>query len=150
MNTGIPSVASNVPGPEPASPKPKPDPAAAQSVSTDSNPAPASNRAPSPVSSSSSVSVSENGSSKQAQKQDAGQKPTLQDVIKLSEKMNEEVQKIQRDLNFSVDDSQGKIVVKVIDRGTKEVIRQIPSEEMLNLSRSIEEVNSLLFDKIKA
>lgn len=100
-----------------------------------------------PVSSNSSQSVSESGSSKQ---QEAREKPTLQEVIELSEKLNQNVQRIQRDLNFSVDDSLGDIVVKVIDRHTQEVIRQIPSEEMLTLSRNIEEVNSLLFDKIKA
>ena len=39
---------------------------------------------------------------------------------------------------------------QIIDQETKEVIRQIPSEEALNISRTVEEVNSLLFNDIKA
>lgn len=77
------------------------------------------------------------------------EKPSLQEVIQISERLNDSVQKIQRDINFTVDESLGEIVVKVVDRETQETIRQIPSEEMLKLSRNFEEVNSLLFDKIK-
>lgn len=38
-------------------------------------------------------------------------------------------QKMGRDLRFEVDDDSGMTVVKVIDRSTDEVVRQIPSEE---------------------
>lgn len=55
------------------------------------------------------------------------------------------VQNIQRDLNFSVDDSSGRVVVKVTDRASGDVIRQLPSEEALRLAESLEEVRSLLF-----
>ena len=44
---------------------------------------------------------------------------------------------MQRDMDFSVDDKTGRFVVKVIDSQTKEVIRQIPSEEMLAISRHL-------------
>jgi len=50
-------------------------------------------------------------------------------------KMNEHVQSLQRNLQFSVDDESGLSVVTVMDRETEEVIRQIPSEEMLALAR---------------
>ncbi|MDD1507790.1 flagellar protein FlaG [Pseudomonas sp. CNPSo 3701] len=55
------------------------------------------------------------------------------------------VQNIQRDLNFSVDDSSGRVVVKVTDRASGDVIRQLPSEEALRLAESLEEARSLLF-----
>ncbi len=42
-----------------------------------------------------------------------------------------------RTLNFSVDEESGKPVVKVIDFETKEVIRQIPSEEVLTMAKAI-------------
>jgi flagellar protein FlaG len=54
-------------------------------------------------------------------------------------RINEFVQKIQRDLQFSVDDESGKTVIKVIDSESKEVIRQIPEEVLLQVARSIEE-----------
>lgn len=55
------------------------------------------------------------------------------------------VQSIRRDLAFSLDDSSGKVVVKVTDSASGEVIRQMPSEEALRLAESLEEVRSLLF-----
>ncbi|MFT5782523.1 MAG: flagellar protein FlaG [Pseudomonas sp.] len=55
------------------------------------------------------------------------------------------VQNIRRDLNFSLDDSSGRVVVKVTDGASGEVIRQLPSEEALRLAESLEEVRSLLF-----
>lgn len=55
------------------------------------------------------------------------------------------VQSIRRDLNFSLDDSSGRVVVKVTDSASGEVIRQLPSEEALRLAESLEEVRSLLF-----
>lgn len=55
------------------------------------------------------------------------------------------VQSIRRDLNFSLDESSGRVVLKVIDGASGEVIRQLPSEEALRLAESLEEVRSLLF-----
>lgn len=49
------------------------------------------------------------------------------------------VQKAQRNLDFHVDNRTGRVVVKVVDATSDEVIRQIPSEEMLNLSRRIQD-----------
>lgn len=54
-------------------------------------------------------------------------------------------QSIQRNLNFALDDSTGRMVVKVTDGVSGEVIRQIPSEDALRLAESLEEVRSLLF-----
>jgi flagellar protein FlaG len=44
------------------------------------------------------------------------------------------VQDVQRALQFSVDEESGATVVKVIDTQTKEVIRQIPAEEVLSIA----------------
>jgi flagellar protein FlaG len=55
------------------------------------------------------------------------------------------VQDIQRNLDFSVDDSSGQVVVKVIDGESGKLIRQIPSEELLRLSERLEDMRSLLF-----
>jgi len=54
---------------------------------------------------------------------------------------------LQRNLEFSLDDSTGKVVVKVVARDSGEVIRQIPSETALELAKSLQDVNSLLFDE---
>ncbi|MDH4656354.1 MULTISPECIES: flagellar protein FlaG [unclassified Pseudomonas] len=54
-------------------------------------------------------------------------------------------QSISRNLSFTLDDSSGRVVVKVTDAASGEVIRQIPSEEALQLAESLEEARSLLF-----
>lgn len=54
------------------------------------------------------------------------------------EQMNEYIQSTQRDLHFSYDAEAGETVVKVLDRVTRDVIRQIPDEIFLKLSQSID------------
>ncbi|MEN0039230.1 MAG: flagellar protein FlaG [Cellvibrio sp.] len=51
--------------------------------------------------------------------------------------MNEYIQSNQRDLNFSYDPESGETVVKVMDRNTQEVIRQIPNEIFLRLAQQM-------------
>jgi len=53
--------------------------------------------------------------------------------------LNEHLQQIQRDLLFSVDDSSGRTIVRVVNSETEEVVRQIPSEEVLRISRNIQQ-----------
>lgn len=55
------------------------------------------------------------------------------------------VQSVRRDINFSLEEGGGRVVVKVTDAGSGDVIRQIPSEEALQLAENLSEVRSLLF-----
>ncbi len=54
------------------------------------------------------------------------------------------VQNFQRDLQFSVDKDSGRIVVKVLDSETKEVIRMIPPEETLRMAEQLDSPESLI------
>ena len=58
--------------------------------------------------------------------------------------ISEFVQNLQRDLQFSVDEDSGRIVIKVIDSETNEVIRQIPPEDALRLARDLGSAGSLI------
>ena len=58
---------------------------------------------------------------------------------KVVSQLNAYIQNTQRDVDFSVDDSTGRVVVRVVDSVSDEVIRQIPSEEMLAISRHLVE-----------
>ena len=49
------------------------------------------------------------------------------------------VQNLQRDMDFHVDDATGRVVIQVIDSNSNEVIRQIPSEEILAIARHLSE-----------
>ncbi len=50
-------------------------------------------------------------------------------------------------ISFSKHKDTGRMVIKVIDKETGKVIRQIPSEEALNLTAKMEEMAGILFDK---
>ncbi len=47
------------------------------------------------------------------------------------------VQSIQRDMKFHIDDATGRVIVQVVDSNTQEVVRQIPSEEMLAIAHHL-------------
>ena len=48
-------------------------------------------------------------------------------------------------LDFSIDDTTGVMVVKVIAADSGEVIRQLPSEVALKLAQNLADPHSLLF-----
>jgi flagellar protein FlaG len=47
-------------------------------------------------------------------------------------------------LEFSIDEDSKRTVVKVIDVATKEVLRQMPSEEALRIAKSLDKASGLL------
>ncbi len=51
----------------------------------------------------------------------------------MANKLQDFVGSLNKGLEFSVDKDSGRDVIKVIDRDSKEVIRQYPSEEVLDL-----------------
>ena len=54
-------------------------------------------------------------------------------------RLNEHVQMVNRDLQFSVDEQSGRSVIRVVNAETQELVRQIPSEEVLRISQYIKE-----------
>ncbi|MDF3936915.1 flagellar protein FlaG [Pseudomonas citronellolis] len=75
--------------------------------------------------------------------QPAGRR-SLNDAVN---RLREQAQSVQRNLEFSVDEASGETVVKVVAADTGEVIRQIPSEVALKLAESLKEANNLLFSE---
>jgi flagellar protein FlaG len=51
---------------------------------------------------------------------------------------------MRRELQFNVDETSGRVVIKVVDTETKDVIRQIPPEEVLALCEHLSEDKGLL------
>ncbi|MFG3694316.1 flagellar protein FlaG [Stutzerimonas stutzeri] len=90
------------------------------------------------------VGFSASGNQSEPQKADEADKSV--DMTDLVERFRSQVQSIQRDLNFSVDDSTGDVVVQVIDGDSGKVVRQIPSEEILRLTERLDEMRSLMFE----
>jgi flagellar protein FlaG len=63
----------------------------------------------------------------------------------LAETVRNYLADINTSLNFEIHEKTGELVVKVVDRNTSEVIRQIPREELLKLHDKLEELRGVLF-----
>jgi flagellar protein FlaG len=59
-------------------------------------------------------------------------------------KLNESMQAQSQSLEFSIDEDSKRTVVKVVDLATKEVVRQIPTEEALQIAKSLDKFTGLL------
>lgn len=64
----------------------------------------------------------------------------LQDAVDKIEKV---VNTYNRELKFSIDKDLGVSVVKVMDKDSGDVIRQIPSEDMLELAKGLDKLIGL-------
>lgn len=74
--------------------------------------------------------------------------PSLDQVKKAVEDINKSLQSLSQGLEFSIDTDTKQTVVKVIDHQTKEVIRQMPSVEALQIAKSLDQVlGKLLSEK---
>ena len=70
--------------------------------------------------------------------------PTREVVAKAAAQLQEFVSSMGRNLNFSIDETTGYNVVKVVNPDTGELIRQLPSEELLKISRDFQRLNNVL------
>lgn len=68
-----------------------------------------------------------------------GQSVDKQQLAEAVSHLNSYVQNHRRNLEFNIDESSGKTVVKVIDAETDEVIRQIPNENALHMAQFLRE-----------
>jgi len=89
---------------------------------------------------------SEAGLSSSGAEGEIGKAEQKLDVEEAVERIRTQVQTLQRNLNFSVDDSTGEVVVQVLDGDSGKVVRQIPSEDILRLADRLDEMRSLLFE----
>jgi len=69
----------------------------------------------------------------------------LQEAV---EQINDRMRQMSRNLAFSVDDKANRTVITVTNSTTGEVVRQIPNEIVLEVSRSIEDFKGLLHNTV--
>ena len=69
------------------------------------------------------------------------------------EKINKQLKAANTKIQFKIHESDhsdiNKVSIKIVDETNEEVIREIPSEEAIELSEKMHEVMGVLFDKIK-
>ncbi len=69
-------------------------------------------------------------------------KPQQREIEDAVAEINDAVVSQGRQLNFSVDEDSNRSVVKVTDSETGELIRQVPSDEVLKLARRLQDMQS--------
>ena len=96
-----------------------------------------------------SKAVSEDIARKNAavMKETNAQTLSLEEVRELTAEMNDLMNDLQTTLGFSIrEDLNHQVVVQITNRETNELIKQIPSEELLNIKVKMEELTGLIFD----
>lgn len=80
-----------------------------------------------------------------AQPQAAAPQPATREALEQAlEDVRNAIQPVASELAFSIDDDSGRVLVKIVDSQTDEVIKQIPSEEMLRISKALDKLQGLL------
>lgn len=67
----------------------------------------------------------------------------VQMLQEAAEKISAHLNLKNSSLEFSVDQNSGKNVVKIVDKTTKEVVRQIPSEEAIHIAQALDELDEI-------
>lgn len=58
-------------------------------------------------------------------------------IEKTVDEIRRRIEPVAQNLLFTIDKDTGKTIVRLIDSSTKEVLRQIPSEELIAIARSL-------------
>ena len=70
-----------------------------------------------------------------------------QDLSQAVKQVSEELQKADPQLQMEVDSDLGRVIVKILDGQSGQVIRQIPAQELVNLAKQLKGVNGRLVEK---
>jgi len=73
-------------------------------------------------------------------------KPTQETIAQTAQQLEQFVQSMGRNLSFSVDSTTGYNVV-VVTNADGEVVRQLPSEELLKIAQAMQDTNSGLVNQ---
>jgi len=69
------------------------------------------------------------------------------------ERANKIGQNLKRRLNFSIDEATDRVVVKIIDEDTGEIVRQVPPQEMLRIAahlKRLQDMNDKVLSAVKS
>lgn len=72
---------------------------------------------------------------------------SVAEVLEVVQKANAALTGNQSNLKFLVDNDNGKPIVQIVDQETQEVLKQIPSVEMLKIAKAIEKMQGVLMSR---
>jgi flagellar protein FlaG len=96
---------------------------------------------------SSSIKLVEDRSESSADLEQPTVRPSNETVAKAVDQMNQLLDVLNKDISFFFDEASRRSGVKVIDRQTHEVLKQIPPEEILKTAARIREMVGALLDE---
>lgn len=73
--------------------------------------------------------------------------PEPQQLRAAVKEIQEKVGNSTTQLQFTVDEDTGRTIVSVIDAETRQVVRQIPAEEVMRMARAIDRLQGLLVNQ---
>ena len=79
--------------------------------------------------------------------EDGQEESSSRDMNAMVEEVREMARMFERDLEFRIEEELDRPVVEVKDTQRDEVIRQIPSEQMVELAKNMERIRGILFDE---
>jgi len=68
------------------------------------------------------------------------------ELRQFAEALEDVTQRLNSEIRMDVDDDTGRVVAQIIDRETREVIRQVPLQELLDIAARLNDLVGLLFD----
>lgn len=78
------------------------------------------------------------------------EQPTPAQLRNAVDKINSSMKEINSNLQFSIDDDTQRVIVKVVESQSGEVIKQFPSEEALSIAKAIDRFQKGLLVKQSA
>jgi len=111
-------------------------------TSGNASPVQASNQSPKAVDNAGTTTAI--GKTTQSNFASPGQEPDRETLLQAVDEVRKAIEPVAQDLLFSIDNDTGRTVVKVVDSSTDKVIRQIPSEEVLAISKALDKLQGVL------
>lgn len=81
-------------------------------------------------------------------REDTTASPNRIEVQAAADRLNQALDSLNRDIAISVHEDSGKLIVEVTDPATGEVVRQIPTEQVLEVEESIDKIVGLFVNDI--
>ena len=70
-----------------------------------------------------------------------------EDAETMTNEMNDVLGAMHNGIRFRLSGDGGNMVVQIIDRETEEVIREVPSEDLVEIREKFDEAMGVIFDK---
>jgi len=93
--------------------------------------------APAASTSTAAIDAAKNAVAQAAEQAAVKPEPTMNEVKQAARQLETFMESMNRYLEFKVDQDSGRTIVTVKDKSTGEVVRQIPSEEVMRLAHNL-------------